>query len=116
MCKIYQFHDLKVGMDVRAEELANIYDTFIVLDNAKTIGDNGSYSTEGKILFIGRSLDESYDKINKKGKRRRSVRKRKRSVRKRKSEGSRRLKKSKERRKSSGCWKSSRQLWRPETA
>lgn len=68
MSKIYQFQDLKVGMDVRAEELSNIYDTFIVLDDAKTIGDNGNYSTEGKIIFIGRSLDESYDKINKKGK------------------------------------------------
>lgn len=55
-------------MDVRAEELSKIYDTFIVLDNARTIGDNGNYSTEGKIMFIGRSLDDNYDKINKKGK------------------------------------------------
>ena len=68
MSKIYQFQDLKIGMDVKAEELSNIYDTYIVLDNAKIIGDNGKYSTEGKIMFIGRSLDESYDKINKKGK------------------------------------------------
>lgn len=68
MSKTYQFQDLKVGMDVRAEELSNIYDTFIVLDNARTIGDNGNYSTEGKIMFIGRSLDDDYDKINKKGK------------------------------------------------
>lgn len=68
MSKTYQFQDLKVGMDVRAEELSNIYDTFIVLDDAKTVGDNGNYSTEGKIMFIGRKLDETYDKINKKGK------------------------------------------------
>lgn len=68
MSKAYQFQDLKVGMDVRAEELSKIFDTFIVLDNAKTIGENGNYSTEGKIMFIGRSLDDNYDKINKKGK------------------------------------------------
>lgn len=68
MGKTYGLKDLKIGMAVRAEELSNIYDTFIVLDDAKTIGDSGKYSTEGKIMFFGAKLDETYDKINKKGK------------------------------------------------
>ncbi|MCI8983225.1 MAG: hypothetical protein HFG78_12585 [Hungatella sp.] len=63
MNRTYQFQDLRIGMEVKAEELSNIYDTFIVLDNARPIGDNGNYSTEGRIMYIGRSLD---DKISKK--------------------------------------------------
>lgn len=48
---MYSLEDLKLGMEVRAEELAGIYDTFIVLDDAKTIGDDGDHSTAGKIIF-----------------------------------------------------------------
>lgn len=65
---MYSLEDLKLGMEVRAEELAGIYDTFIVLDDAKTIGDDGDHSTAGKIIFWGRRLDEDYDQIDKKGK------------------------------------------------
>lgn len=49
--KMYSLDALKIGIDVRAEELSNIYDTFIVLDDARTVGNSGHYSTSGKIIF-----------------------------------------------------------------
>lgn len=48
---MYSLDALKIGIDVRAEELSNIYDTFIVLDDARTVGNSGHYSTSGKIIF-----------------------------------------------------------------
>ena len=40
--KTYSLEDLKIGMVVRAEELSNIYNTFIVLDNATMISNSES--------------------------------------------------------------------------
>ena len=67
MEKMYRLDDLRIGMDVGAEELSNIYDTFIVLDDARTVGSSGRYSTRGRIVFVGKKLDDRYDKIDKKG-------------------------------------------------
>ena len=50
--KMYSLDALKIGIDVRAEELSNIYDTFIVLDDARTVGNSGHYSPSGKIIFL----------------------------------------------------------------
>ena len=52
MIKQLTLEDLKIGMRVNAVQLENIYDTYIILKDAKTLKDG---NTLGTIAFIGKS-------------------------------------------------------------
>lgn len=63
----YTLEDLKVGMTVSTEQITRIYDTYILLENTKLLG-NGFAS--GKIIYIGKAqtqeMREAYYKSVKK--------------------------------------------------
>ena len=53
MIKQLTLEDLKIGMRVNAVQLENIYDTYIILKDAKTLKDG---NTLGTIAFIGEKV------------------------------------------------------------
>lgn len=52
MDKKLKLEDLKIGMRVKDTQLEEIYDTYIILKDAKTLKDG---NTLGTIAFIGKS-------------------------------------------------------------
>lgn len=57
--KLLKLDDLKVGMKVYKEQLANIFDTWIILYKPKTV----SMKEDGIIGFIGPETNEESDAL-----------------------------------------------------
>lgn len=57
-------NELKIGMEVRASQLSEIYNTYIILTNAEQLPDG---DTVGTISFINNILNEESDRLFVKG-------------------------------------------------
>lgn len=64
----YAINEISTGMTVRESELRDIVDTYVVLDNAEIINTDSGSDIVGTIWFIGRELDDTYAKMDRKGK------------------------------------------------
>ena len=65
----YAIDEISPGMTVRESELQDIVDTYVVLDNAEIINTDSGSDIVGTIWFIGRQLDDTYAKMDRKGRR-----------------------------------------------
>lgn len=62
--------DLKIGMRVQLNQLADIYNTYILLSDTKMVADDNGLPSivEGVIEFIGMEQTKEFDEIRKRNK------------------------------------------------
>lgn len=57
-------HDIKIGDIINTAQLANVFDTYVLMINTSIIeDDNRCHFTEGKVVFVGKTQDSEYKRV-----------------------------------------------------
>lgn len=55
--------DIKIGDTINTAQLANVFDTYVLMINTSIIQDESNCQfSEGKVVFIGKTQDSRYKK------------------------------------------------------